>query len=912
MEFSSRRLLKLFLISVLGIYLCTTISYSDSREGELIDPANNPNYNYYTWPDDPPGGCPFEQSAQITGITFTGRYANYSGADTWYPMWAADGNCYSTWTDGFIEGYECISNTGGNCTGQAKLVGEDPLNLGIINLGKMYSGPAYYPCVSLIANGVFYYGSYFAYDDTGYFEGFRYSSDCDHFTEKPNAGWTDPYWTDARDPDRNFFNETGQAKFRVPHAVVFGQNNNLSPDGKIYLVSHGVSVAGHQDDWDKGDAVYLCRVAANPASVTNAAAYEFFAGRDGNNNPTWTNNVANSQPILDWPNYLGSESLTYIPGLNKYILMTARLKESESNLPYNVVIFWESDRLSGPYKMVHYLKDWGPQTYFPNIPAKFISSDGRKAWFVCASNYSSGVYNPYQCRYACSMHEIMFNIAGETLPTPPPLGVNLAPEATVEASSVYSGYSINGVNDGVIGGYPGNTANEWASNGEKTGAWIKLTWPSVKTITKIRLYDRPNTIDQIRGGTLTFSDSSSEKLNAWLSDGANTSGEVNFPAKNVTWVKFTVDKIKGGSLNIGLAELEVYGDGGSVSTPTPTPAGATYKYDFGTATSPVETGYNRVERGKAYSGGYGWTNTANMEDADRGAPDNIKSDLCYSTQARIFKADLPNGSYSVDVVMGDNGYAHDNMYLKANGTTVASGINTAAAQWTVKSFPVAVTDGTLSLEFGDTGGSDPCWVVNSVVINSSNVTATPTSTPTSTPTPSPAPLFSDNFNDGNDTGWTRSGGTWAVESNEYSGTGAGSSGQYYATAGNTSWSNYTIQADVKIMSSSPTKDVGLIFRAADTSNHYLVALRQGSDTSRLELYKCVSGTFTSLGMAINSLTINADTWYTLKIVLNGSNIQVYLGGTLYIDKTDSYRGSGKIGVRVYNDTHAHFDNITVW
>jgi hypothetical protein len=382
---------------------------------QQADPAINSAYRPYVWPNDPPPGCPFEQSQQITGITFTGRYANYSKADTWYLTWAADDSNYSCWTDGSIDGYFCNSNFLVQCTGQAKITGDDPLNLTIVNLGKIHSGPQYYPCVSIVANGTFYIGSYSAFNDIGHFEGFRYSTDWDHFVEHLKPGWSDAHWVDARDPDRDFFGEQGQARFRVPHAVVFGKDNRLSQDGRIYLSAHGNLVAGHKNNWDKGDAIYLCRVEPQPEKVTDPGAYEFFAGHDGSGKPRWSGRVDDSRPILSWPNHLGSESITYMPGLKRYILLTARLRERENNLGYNVLVFWESPSLTGPYRMVHYLRDWGPQSYFPAIPAKFLSPDGKTAWLVCSANYrTAGEPNPPQCRYALSMHEIVFNVRSNT------------------------------------------------------------------------------------------------------------------------------------------------------------------------------------------------------------------------------------------------------------------------------------------------------------------------------------------------------------------------------------------------------------------------------------------------------------------------------------------------------------------
>ena len=56
----------------------------------------------FRWPSKTPQWCPFPASETLAGIEFTGRYRNYTNADTWYPTWADDGNLYSPWTDGYV------------------------------------------------------------------------------------------------------------------------------------------------------------------------------------------------------------------------------------------------------------------------------------------------------------------------------------------------------------------------------------------------------------------------------------------------------------------------------------------------------------------------------------------------------------------------------------------------------------------------------------------------------------------------------------------------------------------------------------------------------------------------------------------------------------------------------------------
>jgi len=125
--------------------------------------------------------CPFPPSRALRGLAFTGRQRNYTNADTWYPAWAADGHLYSPWTDGYLladgdtrafddhhPGYACNSlDWQGRkaATAQAKWVGDDPLALTVVNLPpRVEADPApfggRYPCGSLVADGVWYYGTY--------------------------------------------------------------------------------------------------------------------------------------------------------------------------------------------------------------------------------------------------------------------------------------------------------------------------------------------------------------------------------------------------------------------------------------------------------------------------------------------------------------------------------------------------------------------------------------------------------------------------------------------------------------------------------------------------------------------------------------------------------------------------------
>jgi fibronectin type 3 domain-containing protein len=118
------------------------------------------------------------------------------------------------------------------------------------------------------------------------------------------------------------------------------------------------------------------------------------------------------------------------------------------------------------------------------------------------------------------------------------------------------------------------------------------------------------------------------------------------------------------------------------------------------------------------AGGFGWIDPSGLESRDRSAlADDLKRDfVTHASAARTFKVDLPNGNYSVSITMGDNDYLHDNMVVKANGATSLADVDSAAGAFTVSTFTVTVSGGSLALEFSDAGGADPSWVVNGLTI----------------------------------------------------------------------------------------------------------------------------------------------------------------------------------------------------
>lgn len=570
---------------VFVIFLLAATSVGYCWEVRLV---NAPAKGGFVWPSQVPADYPFERSTELAGVYFTGKHSDYYCGDTWYPCWASDGNLYSPWTDGQTDGVRCSSGTKDSAltqTAHGIMIGDDPLDLVIKNTSPPHSAPVWqphyrgrYPCGSLVHNGVWYYGTYLLgpagsveregmrwnWPVLGAMPGFRISTDY-------GKTWT----ASPLSPQKPLFPEPsevfGAVKMGAPHFVDFGKNMEHSPDGKAYLLGMGAE----QNDpkpryanlsWITADQVYLARVRPSIKNINDISKYEFFAGYDLRGQAVWSNRFGDIKPLLDWNNNMGCVTATYNPGLKKYLMCVTDGWPTVAHMNSYIL---EADWITGPWRLVIYMKHFGEQAYFLNFPSKFISKDGRTLWLCYSANFSQGwndvrlKFNPPGGRYGLCLHELRLVAPGEKPDTslpPDPLkqATNIAPQAMIEVSSTHTGYRAEGVIDRAVGGYPDDINQEWASKGETLGAWVRLSWTRPQMIRKIWLFDRPNKLDQITGGTITFSDGSTIKLDRALPDTTGKGVEISFDARTVDWLKFTITAVKPDSPNIGLAEIAVF------------------------------------------------------------------------------------------------------------------------------------------------------------------------------------------------------------------------------------------------------------------------------------------------------------------------------------------------------------------
>jgi hypothetical protein len=548
----------------------------------------------WVWPPAIPDSCPMAKSDQFSGLAFTGRYINYTDADTWYPSWATDDKMYSGWTDGEI-GLENSQSSGGAraVTGNAMIEGNDPLHLKITSLGTQpasalpYGGR--YPCANLVYNGVWYYGTYgidfdpnpanqkYSWAICGPMPGFRISRDF-------GKTWTAcPYTL-----DNPLFPESGkngqQVKLGTPHFVDFGKNMENSPDGMAYLVGHGAidndpSPRMANNSWIAGDAVYMARVKPSPETINNINSYEFFAGYDAKGNASWSKKFSDIKPLLTWNNKMGCTTITYNKPLGKYIMCVTDGWPGIENMNSYLL---EADQLTGPYRIITYMKDFGKQGYFLNVPSKFISKDGRKFWLSYSANFSQEYFrdrtkaNPIGSRYAWNLQEVELinsseiqqinNALKNGQPDPIKNEANLALKANVVVSSALRKarpmtelveYFGVGAVDGIVEPGPDNQLHNWVSDGEKNTAFIRLNWSEPREISKVWLFDLPDEKNQILSGMLLFSDGSTIKVAA-LPNKADSAREISFASKKVKWMAFAVDSVSASTVNAGLSEIAVF------------------------------------------------------------------------------------------------------------------------------------------------------------------------------------------------------------------------------------------------------------------------------------------------------------------------------------------------------------------
>lgn len=100
---------------------------------------------------------------------------------------------------------------------------------------------------------------------------------------------------------------------------------------------------------------------------------------------------------------------------------------------------------------------------------------------------------------------------------------------------------------------------------------------------------------------------------------------------------------------------------------------------------------------------------------------------------------------------------------------------------------------------------------------------------------------------------------------------------------------------------------GLVWRAADAQNYYLVRYNPLEDNYRL--YKVAAGKRTLL---LNADIPQTPGWHTLRVTMKGNKIETYFDGKKVHELEDgTFPKAGKIGLWSKADAQTHFDDLTL-
>jgi len=156
--------------------------------------------------------------------------------------------------------------------------------------------------------------------------------------------------------------------------------------------------------------------------------------------------------------------------------------------------------------------------------------------------------------------------------------------------------------------------------------------------------------------------------------------------------------------------------------------------------------------------------------------------------------------------------------------------------------------------------------------------------------------------------WHVISGTWGrTESGVFAQT--GTAGPFHvALLDAARFSDVEVSVRFRPVSGNEDASGGIVFRARDGRNHYVVRANTLEDNFRL--YTVIDGTRRQIaGSQVQPPTIGQ--WHTLRVVALGGRIQAYLNGRLLIDHRDGTFKEGFVGLWTKADSVTEFDDLMI-
>jgi hypothetical protein len=150
------------------------------------------------------------------------------------------------------------------------------------------------------------------------------------------------------------------------------------------------------------------------------------------------------------------------------------------------------------------------------------------------------------------------NIAWQPKPSGATDARNLALSARVTASSTAAGFAVEAIADEEIGVEERFSKYDWVSDGQKEGAWVRLSWDEPRKVIAVLVYKSADPARRVVEGTVAFDDGSSSSVA--LPDFPCAAGMRLCSGETKTKsVTFTVTKTSEGATAAGLSEIAVLG-----------------------------------------------------------------------------------------------------------------------------------------------------------------------------------------------------------------------------------------------------------------------------------------------------------------------------------------------------------------
>ena len=326
----------------------------------------------------PTAQSPYPRSPVIAEVKFDFSHHDRRahGSDNWPITWADDGHQYAAWGDG--GGFGGTNKVGRVSLGVARVEGNAESYRGInVWGGKNAENPATFEGKSyglISVHGVLYMWVSPGSDTRSYEEARLYRS-ANH-----GKSWIEADWAFLKS-DRVI----------LPTFLQFGMDYRGARDDFLYIYASHLQNDQSLQIQTPGE-IALMRV--SKVSIMDRSEYDFFAGLDKQGNPKWTSDLAAREPVFRDPNGVGwNLSVSYNPGLQRYLLMTEHTKSSQANFG-----MFDAPTPWGPWTTVKYARTFGAphiqaSTFFWNFSSKWLSRDGKHFVLVFTGVSSNDSWN---------------------------------------------------------------------------------------------------------------------------------------------------------------------------------------------------------------------------------------------------------------------------------------------------------------------------------------------------------------------------------------------------------------------------------------------------------------------------------------------------------------------------------------